>query len=168
MRESLGLEWTLSMSGKGNANRRYRVHGDGVDTIRNGFAELAMPEHRRPEALAIVREVLGANDAINFRWYKPDGTNELACYWGDHPYNVLWVTASEVHIPSDTSRVRRPKRSVDWQKEEGAYVGWLLPGAERGTGGGPRNSEVETVLCPDTYIRQPAGTLCPRCDVVHS
>jgi hypothetical protein len=155
------------MSGKGDANRRYRVHGDGLDSIRDGFAELAMPEHRRRDAFAIVNEVLRANEVVDFRWYKTEGKDELVCYWDEQPYNVLWVTASEVHIVSDTSRVRRPTRSVNWQKEDGAYVGWLLPGAERGTGGGPRNSEVETVLCPETYIRQPSGTICPHCDVVH-
>jgi hypothetical protein len=127
-----------------------------------------MPEHRRAEAYRIVGEVLAANDVVDFRWYKTDGKSELVCYWDDQPANALWVTASEVHIPSDTARVMRPGRPVDWQKEDGAYVGWLLPGAERGTGGGRRESEVATALCPETFIRQPAGTLCPRCEVVHN
>ena len=108
------------MIGKGDVNRQYAVHGDDVDSIREGFRELGMPEHRRAEAFRIVGEVLAANQAVDFRWYKTDGTNELACYWGDQSANTLWVTASEAHIPSDTARVTRPGRPTDWQKEDGA------------------------------------------------
>lgn len=115
------------MMGKGDINRQYAVHGDDVESIREGFRELAMPEHRRADAFRIVGEVLAANQVVDFRWYKTDGTNELACYWDDQPVNTLWVTASEAHIPSDTTRVTRPDRPTDWQKEDGAYVGWLLP-----------------------------------------
>lgn len=50
------------MNGKGHVNKRYRVHGDGVDSLWTGFDKIAMPEHRRGEALAIVREVVEAND----------------------------------------------------------------------------------------------------------
>ena len=157
--------------GKGDINRQYAVHGDDLESVREGFRVLGMPEHRRAEAFQIVDEVLAANQVVDFRWYKTDGHNELACYWDDQPANTLWVTASKVHIPSDTASVTRPERPTDWQKEgqeeAGAYVGWLLPGAERGTGGGPRESEIATVLCPETYIRQPARTICPTCEVVH-
>ena len=153
--------------GKGDANKRYAVHGDGLDSIREGFDHLGMPDYRRGEAFRVVSEVLAANDVVDFRWYKTDGTNELACYWDDQPSNVLWVTSSEVHIPADRGRVQRPARAVNWQKEGGARVGWLLPGAERGTGGGRREPEAAAVLCPETFIRQPVGSVCPTCDVVH-
>ena len=154
-------------TGKGDANRRYAVHGDGLASIRDGFNELAMPEHRRAEAFSIVSEVLAANRVVDFRWYRTEVTNELACYWDDQPTNVLWVTPSEVHIPAERGRVTRPPRPVNWEKEDGAYVGWRLPGAERGTGGGRRKPELATVLCPQTFIRQPAGSVCPDCDCVH-
>lgn len=52
-----------------------------------------------------------------------------ACDWGDQPTNVLWVTSGEVRTPADRRRVTRPARPVNWEKENGAYVGWLLPGA---------------------------------------
>ena len=84
-------------TGKGDANRRYAVHGDGLASIRDGFNELAMPEHRRAEAFSIVSEVLAANRVVDFRWYRTEVTNELACYWDDQPTNVLWVTPRPVN-----------------------------------------------------------------------
>ena len=115
--------------GKGDANRRYAIHGDGLASIRAGLNVLAMPQHRRAEAFSIVSEVLGANRVVEFRWYKTDGHNELACYWDDQPTNVLWVTPRKVHIPAARGNVTRPTRPVTWEKDDGEYVGWLLPEA---------------------------------------
>lgn len=153
-----------AMSGKGDKYLDYEVHGEGIDSIRSGFDELGMPPERRDEAFQIVREVLSANQVQTFRWYKTPGTNELACYWDDAPVNMLWVTVGEVHIDVSTPR---PARSITWQKQGGQYVGWLLPGADAGTGGGTKKTEVATVLCPETFIRNPVGTVCPTCEVVH-
>lgn len=106
-------------------------------------------------------------NVVNFRWYKSDGANELACYWDDQPTNVLWVAPGDVHVPADRIRVTRPTRSLNWEKDNGAHVGWLLPGAERGTGGGRRQPDVATVRCPERFIHQPAGSICPDCDYIH-
>lgn len=53
---------------------------------------------------------------------------------------MLWVTSAEVHVVSDEDRVALPDRPLTWQKENGAYVGWLLPGAVAGTGKGRRET----------------------------
>jgi len=156
------------MVGKGDANREYRIHGDGVATLRAGFDEVAMPPFRRAEAMRIVTEVLDANAAVDFRWYKPEGTLEIASYWDHHDRNVMWVTPAEVHILADETRVKRPSRSLTWWKGGGDYVGWLLPGAEKGLGGGRREPAIATVLCPLSYLRIPVGSVCPACDIVHS
>jgi hypothetical protein len=157
------------VNGKGDANKRYRVHGDGVDSLRAGFHEIGMPENRRGEARAIVREVVEANDVREFRWYKTEGKDELCCYWDDHAANVLWITPNNVHIKADTSLVRRPQRTATWREDrDGGGVGWLLPGADRGAGGGRLRPKAADVRCPVTYIWQPAGTVCSSCDVVHS
>lgn len=155
------------MVGKGDANQSYRVHGDDVDSLWTGFDEIAMPEHRRDEALAIVREVVEVNDAQDFRWYKTEGKDELCCYWDDLAVNVLWITANNVHIKADVSLVRRPLRTTDWSEHDGSGVGWLLPGADRGTGGGRQRPKVVEVRCPVTYLLHPAGTVCPDCDITH-
>ncbi len=155
------------MSPKGDTNKRYEIHGDSLTTLRTAFTEIVMPEHRHSEAAAIISEVLTANAVQEFHWYKTPGTAELACYWDQAPQNLLWITATEVHIPSDETKVKRPTRSINWDKQNGAYVGWLLPGAERGAGGGKRAREITTVLCPETFIGQPSGSVCPDCDVVH-
>jgi hypothetical protein len=65
--------------GKGDQHRRYAIHGDGIDSIRAGFDEIAMPSERRNEAVKIISEVLDANDVQEFRWYKTPGTDELCC-----------------------------------------------------------------------------------------
>ena len=84
------------------------IHGDGLESIRTGFDELAMPSNRRNDAYALVAEVLKVNEAVVFCWYKTKGTEELACYWDDHETNVLWVTVGHVHIQKDSASVRRP------------------------------------------------------------
>jgi hypothetical protein len=149
---------------KGDAYTCYSVHGDSIDSLAEGFIALGMPASRRSAASQIVREVLKVNNVTVFRWYKTEGTNELSCYWDDAKVNMLWVTSTDVHIERDT---RRPERAHDWDKQDGKYIGWLLPGAERGTGGGRRASEVATVLCPESFIRQPLGSTCPTCDAIH-
>ena len=156
------------MNGKGDANKRYRVHGDGVDSLSTGFHEIAMPEHRRGEALAIVREVVETNDVREFRWYRYEDKDELCCYWDDHAANVLWITANNVHVKADTSLVRRPQRTTTWRDRDGGCVGWLLAGADRGAGGGRQRPKAAEVLCPVTYLLHPAGSVCPDCDVAHS
>ena len=153
------------MSDKGDYHRTYEIHGDGLESIWRGFAELGMPQGRQAEAFAIVSEVVEANRAAGFRWYKTPGTNELACYWDGATVNMLWITAGEAHIAADTAR---PERALTWSKQDGAYVGWLLPGADGGTGGGPKKVEVAKVLCPVTYLWQPAGQPCLECEVVHT
>lgn len=156
------------MRGKGDANRRYRVHGDGVGSLVAGFDEIGMPPHRRVEALAIVRELVDANDVREFRWYKTEGKDELCCYWDDHQVNLLWITANNVHVTADTLLVRRPQRATTWREgRDGGGVGWLLPGAVRGAGGGRPRPEASGLRCPVTYLWQPAGTVCPSCEVVH-
>ncbi len=154
------------MASKGNRNHKYTVHGDGIDTLRQGLIALDMPTSRQAEALAIVRDVFEANSVTDFRWYKPAITNELACYWDDAEQNLLWVTVSEVHVFADETLVKHPQRPVNWQKEEGVYVGWMLPGALAGTGGGARKTEAPYSLCP-TGIRRAVGELCPDCEIVH-
>lgn len=157
-----------NMAPKGDAHRGYAVHGDSVDTIRAGFDSIGMLAHRQAEAQSIVREVVEANGVVDFRWYKPDDTPELCCYWDDLDRNVLWVTVANVHIPMDRGPVQ-PERPLTWSKEAGAFVGWLLPGAESGSGGGGRPKlRVAEVRCPVTFILQPAGQPCPDCEIVHS
>ncbi len=56
------------MAAKGNAHKRYKVHGDGMETLPRGLDELGMPANRRFHALMIVREVTDANNVVDFRW----------------------------------------------------------------------------------------------------
>lgn len=157
------------MNGKGEANKRYRVHGDGFNSLTAGFQEIGMPEVRRGEALAIVREVAEANDVREFRWCKTEGKDELCCYWDNHEVNVLWITATNVHIRADISLVGRPQRTTTWREDrDGGGVGWLLPGADRGAGGGRQRPKAAELRCPVTYLWQPAGAVCPSCDTVHN
>lgn len=155
------------VNGKGDANKRYRVHGDGVESLWTGFEEIGMPEHRRSAALAMVREVVDANNVREFRWYKTEGKDELCCYWDDLALNVLWISANNVHFKADESLVRRSPRTTDWVEHDGSAVGWLLPGGERGAGGGRQRPKVAEVRCPETYMLHPAGTVCPDCDIEH-
>jgi hypothetical protein len=152
------------VGGKGEHHRTYALHGDGIDSIHAGFDELAMPFERRNEAVEIISEVLAANHAQVFRWYKPPGTNELSCYWDDADVNMLWVTPAAVHIDASTPR---PARAPTLTKQDGKYIGWLLPGAIVGTGGAVKNPVTAQALCPETFIRQPAGSICPACEISH-
>ena len=153
------------MASKGDRHIGYAVNGNGVGSLPDGFARLAMPAHRHREALAIVREVIKANGASVFRWYMPPATPEICCYWDDADINQLWITSSEVHVAEGTPR---PDSRVTWRKQGGAYVGWLLPGAESGSGGGAPRAKVAETRCPDTFIFHPSGSPCPNCDVVHN
>lgn len=155
------------MTPKGTANEAYEVHGNSVEVIRQGLEAIGMPAHRQAAAQAIVREVLEANQAVDFRWYVPPGTPEVCCYWDGHEANVLWITSATVYVPVDKG-IGRPARALTWRKQGGTHVGWLLPGAEAGRGGGPRQSPVAEVTCPVTFLRQPAGQPCPECEVVHT
>ena len=79
----------------------------------------------------------------------------------------MWITANNVHVHADPSVVQRPpQRSVTWVGHDGC-VGWLLPGADRGTGGGRQQPRASQVRCPVTFLWQPAGTVCQECDEVH-
>lgn len=153
------------MAGKRDRNRRYDVHGDGVETVRDGLAEIGMDDSRRSAAVRLVGEVLEANGATDFRWYKTSGKDELACYWGDWTKNVLWVTPSEVHIRASDPIVR--PHPTTWAGRNGDLIGWLLPGAVSGGGGGRAMPPVKGVICPATGITQPPGTECTYCEVVH-
>lgn len=152
------------MTGKGERHKSYALHGDGLESIHAGFDDIGMPGERRGEAMKIISEVLDANGVQDFRWYKPPATDELACYWDSAAINMLWVTAGEVHVDVTTSR---PPRPLTWQKQDGKYVGWLLPGAVPGAGGAAKQPTTPTVLCPETFIHNPAGTICPTCDIIH-
>jgi hypothetical protein len=152
------------MPPKGDAHRSYLVHGDGLDSISTGLIAIRMPEHRRHVALALTREVARVNHARHFRWYKTPGKDELCCWWDEHEANVLWVWQGNVHVKPGA--VTAPTRPTDWIGHDG-HVGWLLPGAQRGSGGGPRRAEPGQVVCPVTFIAHPVGTECPDCEVVH-
>jgi hypothetical protein len=145
---------------------RYRSrekHGEGLRSLTNAFAELNMPVHRRPAALEIVSEVLAANSAQDFYWYVPRVTREVCCYWDGAKRNLLWISPTAVW---GRPALSRPERALTYSKEDGG-VGWLLPGAESGTGSGRPKKAVSSVLCPETGIRRPAGSTCPDCEVVH-
>jgi len=64
-----------SVEAEGDAPRIYRVQGDRVESLSEGFDELGMPTGRRSEAIEVVREVLAANEASVLRWYKTGGTS---------------------------------------------------------------------------------------------
>lgn len=152
------------MAGKSDRHTGYEVHGEGIESLREGFARLAMPANRHREALTIVREVSDANGASTLRWYMPPVTPEICGYWDDSEVNQLWITSAEVHIAATTAR---PKLPLTWSKQDGDYVGWLLPGAESGSGGGPQKAKVAETRCPTSFLLHPTGTACPDCDVVH-
>jgi hypothetical protein len=126
-----------------------------------------MDPARQRAALAIVTEILEVNDGRRFVWYVPPSTPEVCSYWDDAPTNLLWITNAGVHLKRGGPVDLLP-RAITYQKQDGDYVGWLLPGAEAGVGGGTRQAEVTTVLCPATSLHQPAGTICPDCDIVHT
>lgn len=105
---------------------------------------------------------------MSVRWYMTEGKDELCCYWDDLAANVLWITANNVRVKADTSLVERPQRATTWKEADGSGVGWLLPGAERGTGGGRQRPKAAEVRCPVTNVSHPAGTDCPHCDEVHA
>jgi hypothetical protein len=136
------------VNGKCDANKRYRVHGDGVDTLAADLDEIRMAEPRLSEALAIVREVDAANGVRSFRWYKYESKDELCCYWDGHMANVLWITPTNVHIQADSALVRRPNRTVTWRDRDGVCVGWLLPGADAGAGGGRSRPKAAKCAAP--------------------
>ncbi len=158
------------MSGPGGAerHRRYKLHGEGFDSLSTGFNALVMPEARRTTAVAIVHEVLEANGALLLKWYMTPGTPEVACFWDDETQNTLWITAGHVHVAAESTTVIRSARPVNWEKADGRYVGWLLPGAAAGDGGGKRACQVATVLCPEAFVMVPAGIVCDYCGVDHS
>lgn len=155
------------MVASGDRYQIYDVHGRGVDTVPTGCAALAMSDTRQRAVVEIVSELLVLNDAERFVWYLPPATPELSCYWGGAATNLLWITTGAVHIKRNGPVIQR-LRPFNYQKADGDHVGWLLPGAEAGTGGGPKRREVATVLCPASSLQQPAGQLCPDCEIVHS
>lgn len=154
------------MTPKRDANKTYKVHGDGIDSLRRGFDHIGMPSHRHAEAMRIVSEVIAANNATHFYWYAPPMTGEVCGYWDDAEVNQLWVQPSVVYVRRVTT-TRLPERALTHQKQDAEYVGWELPGATSGGGGGDRRAEVAEVLCPAQFIRVPAGVECSYCEVVH-
>ena len=156
------------MSSKAQRNETYERHGAGVDTLSIGFDELVMPHERRSMAIDIVRELLAANGASVLKWYMTAKTPEIACYWDDHEQNLLWITNTELHVMADSAIAALPDRPLSWEKQGGRYVGWLLPGASSGTGGGKRNTAVATVLCPEQFVQVPADAACDYCEVFHT
>ena len=155
------------MAEKGDLHREYDIHGEGTDSLRAGFDALNMPTGRRAKAVEIVEALIATNRATGFRWYKPPGTNELACYWDGAHKNQVWITNVDVHIQTGSDVAPPSDLNYTWEKQEGAYRGWLLPGAVQTDGGGSAPAAVKDVLCPVTFIRQPAGTECPDCVMVH-
>lgn len=155
------------MAARGDRYLTYEMHGSGVDSLPAGLAHLAMTTTRQRAAQDLVAEILALNGGDQFVWYIPPATPELSCYWGGAPTNLLWITNVGVHIKTDGPVVPLP-RPTTYEKQGGDYVGWLLPGAEAGTGGGPKRPEVAWVLCPATSLRQPVGQVCSDCEIVHS
>lgn len=137
-----------------------------LSTLQAGFAAIGMPSERWSEAFAIVWEVLDANAAVDFRWYKPDRTDELACTWAGVGKNALWIGVNNVHVAPATTGVVLPARARTYIKENGT-VGWLLPGGNTGSGGGRRSPDTKWISCPVTQELQPVGSKCPDCMVVH-
>lgn len=158
------------MAPKGDAHRSYDLHGDTVESMRAGFEAIGMPPHRWAEAHDIVTEVLQANGATVFRWYKVPQKAELPCWWDDAERNLLWVWANNVHTaaPDGVPIIAMPARRVDYRTDEAfPRRGWLLPGGTTGTGGGPAKPTAEQVRCPTTTMLVPAGQVCSHCDEVH-
>jgi len=104
----------------------YGCHGEGLGSLSVGFDYIKMPDERREEALNIISDVMRANDAHEFRWYKTDRMRELSCYWDEAEINMMWIGPGQVHIAASTPR---PSRPVTWINAGGTAVGWLLPGA---------------------------------------
>jgi len=152
------------MPPKGATHREYDVHGDDVESLRAGFAQIQMPTERWNAALEIVREVLVANDVAQFCWYKPPTTAQLCGYWDEAEVNMIWISPSEVHINALTPR---PQRAPNLHRADGAEVGWLLPGATPGSGGGAHKSKTSAPLCPVWNIEVPVGSECMFCGVEH-
>lgn len=144
----------------------YDVHGQGLGTLSMGCAEIGMPDSRQRAAVEIVSELLKLNDADEFVWYVPPATPEVSCYWSGSSRLLLWISPVAVTIKRD-GPVSPLQRTPTYQKEDGKYLGWLLPGAEPGTGGGARRPDIATVICPVSFQRQPSGQLCPDCEIIH-
>lgn len=125
------------MPGKRTQNWSYAVHGEGISSLTPGFDEIGMPAHRRTAAVEIIREVLTANGASDFYWYKPPATEELCCYWDDATRNLMWINAGELHVISEPSIVALPARPVTYRKQDGDLVGWLLPAPKPERAAGP-------------------------------
>ena len=155
------------MAGKRSKNQSYDVHGEGVASLVRGFNEIGMPEHRRVVALEIVREVLAVNAAADFYWYCTHSDSEICCYWDDADQNQMWINTTGVLLLDDESLAKRPERTRTYFMGEGRLSGWLLPGAEMGSGGGTQTREIPTVTCPETFLLLPVGSICPDCEVVH-
>lgn len=156
------------MAGKRESIQQYEMHGHEVASLGRGFDELGMPTYRRATAIEIVHEVLEANKASDFYWYKPPATDELCCYWDDAELNLMWINSGELHVRNDPASVVMPPRPITYTRTDNELVGWLLPGGEAGTGGNSGKPKARSVLCPVTFIRRPVGELCPDCEVEHA
>lgn len=144
----------------------YEIHGRGIDSLGLGFDALGMPAIRRPHAFTIVREILEANGQPDLLWYSIPSQTELCGYWAGLNKNVLWISASTIHILSHRS-VAKPPRPPEFFRPEGDLVGWWLPGAEASSGGGPASPRAAQVLCPAQFVMVPTGQECSYCELVH-
>ena len=142
--------------------------GTDVPSILRGFAFLGMLPKDQSVARALVDEIVERNSVKRFEWYKPAGTNELACYWDGSQVNLMWITPGHVHVRAN-GPVVGPERPADWSKANGEWVGWTLPSfAGGGTSSGADRPRVVTVSCPRHLAPpQPAGAECPECCEVH-
>jgi hypothetical protein len=148
--------YSAEVAGKRSKNQSYDVHGEGAASLVRGFDEVGMLEHRRAAALDIVREVVAVNAATDFYWYCTPSDSEICCYWDDADQNQMWINPTGVVLREDESLAKLPERPRDYFLGADRLAGWLLPGAEMGSGGGPQRREIPTV-----------GSICPDCEVMH-
>jgi hypothetical protein len=150
---------------KRDINHSYSVHGDDVASMTRGFMEIGMPSSRHAAALEIVRDVMVANKAREIRWYVTHVPLEVCGYWDAAEQNQMWIWPGVVAV---LAILDRPLKPINYSRGEGELVGWLLPGGEAGAGGGPRRKAMGSIRCPKSGIRQPVGSVCPDCDVIHN
>jgi hypothetical protein len=160
--------YSADVAGTESRNQGYAVHGEDVASLVRGFNEIGMPEQRMAAALEIVREVTAVNAVSDFYWYCTPSTSEICCYWNDAEQNQMWINTTGVVLREDGSLAKLPERARDYFLRADRLAGWLLPGAEMGSGGGPPKRDIPPVNCPVTFFPMPAGSLCPDCEVVHS
>jgi hypothetical protein len=134
---------------KGEAYRRYELHGEGVESI--ALDAIGMPAFRQPAAIAAIKAIIAANDVRDLVWYKVPNTAEIAAYWEGCRTNKLWIEAGNVHVDPDVSfplTVTGLKGGVQPMHH--------LPGVTPGSGGG-RSERIESPM-PCHVCFNPHGT----------